>query len=61
MALKHGALLPTPAQEVSVDAQFPFEIAFDEPAILQGQPVRPTLDAFVRETERVIELFTPVF
>ena len=59
--LKDGAPLATPAREVSVDAQFPFEMAFDEPAILQDQPVRPTLQDFVRETQRVIELFTPVF
>ena len=52
---------PDPGTGSSVDGQFPFEMAFDEPAILQDQPVRPTLQDFVRETQRVIELFTPVF
>lgn len=59
--LQKGVPLLIVPGEPENDPQFPFEVAFREPEIVQTQPVLPSLTEYAKATTALIESFAPLF
>lgn len=53
--LKHGAVFFTQPLTVNDNPQFAFNIAFNEPEIVQGEPILPTVQQLVNLVEGIVK------
>jgi hypothetical protein len=57
--VEDGAVFFTAPADMNVDPQFTFEIAFNEPQIIEGEPILPTIHQLTNLIEGIVSTLKP--